>query len=31
VKAGDYYADMVETVTGEAQAKIEELYNHPEN
>jgi hypothetical protein len=31
VKAGDYYADMVETVTGEAQAKIEELYNHSEN
>jgi hypothetical protein len=31
VKAGDYYADMVETVTREAQAKIEELYNHSEN
>ena len=25
VKAGDYYADMVDTVTREARAKIEEL------
>lgn len=31
VKAGDYYADMVETVTREAQAKIKELYTHSEN
>jgi len=31
VKAGDYYADMVGTVTGEAQTKIEKLYNHSEN